>query len=83
MTLLDDAIESIGYDPLNRVYYINRVFQNYRIECYKFTQESAERYVRNKFKTIKVLRMTLPRKRKSYFSKSRSKKFNSQRRRKH
>ena len=42
MTLLDDAIASIGYDPLNRVYYINRVFQNYRIECYKFTQESTE-----------------------------------------
>lgn len=81
MTLLDDAIASIGYDPLNRVYYINRVFQNYRIECYKFTQESAEKYVRNKFKTIKVLRMTLPRKRKPRFSRLR--KHKSQRRYKH
>lgn len=60
MTLEEKALQSIGYDPIRRVFWIDKKFNNYRIECTRYTLESAEEYVKNKFRTVGVLRRSDP-----------------------
>lgn len=56
MTLEEKALRSIGYDPIRRVFWIDKKFNNYRIEFCGYTQESVEEFVKNKFKTIRALK---------------------------
>lgn len=60
MTLEEKALRSIGYDPIRRVFWIDKKFNNYRIEFYGYTQESVEDFVKNKFKTIRALKFADP-----------------------
>lgn len=80
MTLEEKALRSIGYDPIRRVFWIDKKFNNYRIEFSGYTQESVEEFVKNKFKTIRALKFSDPQSRsrrpyhKDYFAKERSSK---------
>ena len=60
MTLEEKALRSIGYDPIRRVFWIDKKFNNYRIEFCGYTQESVEEFVKNKFKTIRALKFADP-----------------------
>lgn len=82
MTLEEKALRSIGYDPIRRVFWIDKKFNNYRIEFSGYTQESVEEFVKNKFKTIRALKFADPQSRsrsrrlyhKDYSAKERSSK---------
>lgn len=80
VTLEEKALRSIGYDPIRRVFWIDKKFNNYKIEFSGYTQESVEEFVKNKFKTIRALKFADPQSRsrrpyhKDYSAKERSSK---------
>lgn len=80
MTLEEKTLRSIGYDPIRRVFWIDKKFNNYRLEFCGYTQESVEDFVKNKFKTIRSLKFADPQSRsrrpyhKDYSTKERSSK---------
>lgn len=45
---------SIGYDPLNRKYYIDRDFDGVLFRCYSIYEKDIKRYV--KTKTLSMLK---------------------------
>lgn len=57
MTLEEKALRSIAYDPINRIYYIDRKFHNYRIFYKSIYEDQVVEFVKKKFKTIKVLKL--------------------------
>lgn len=60
MTLEERALNSIGYDPLERVYWIDRKFSNYRIAYSSYYRHVVEEFIRRKFLTVNVLRRSKP-----------------------
>lgn len=68
MTLKDKMIESIGYDPLTRMYYIEKNIKGYHLKHSSYSKKLVEEYIVEKFKVVRVLKYSLP-KRDRYNSK--------------
>lgn len=76
MTLKDKMIESIGYDPLTRMYYIEKDIKGYHLKHSSYSKKLVEEYIVEKFKVVRILKYSLP-KRARYDDKRSYRKKNS------
>lgn len=76
MTLKDKMIESIGYDPLTRMHYIEKDIKGYHLKHSSYSKKLVEEYIVEKFKVVRVLKYSLP-KRARYDAKQSYRKKNS------
>ena len=76
MTLKDKMIESIGYDPMTRMYYIEKDIKGYHLKYSSYSKKLVEEYIVEKFKVVRILKYSLP-KRARYDDKRSHRKKNS------
>lgn len=77
MTLKDKMIESIGYDPLTRMYYIEKNIKGYHLKHSSYSEKLVKEYIVQKFKVVRALKYSLPKRdrcdaRQSYYKKNSS-----------
>lgn len=61
LTLKDKMIESIGYDPLTRMYYIEKNIKGYYLKHSSYSKKLVEEYIVEKFRVVRILKHSLPR----------------------
>lgn len=61
MTLKDEMIASIGYDPLTRMYYIEKEIKGYHLIHASYSERRVKEFISEKFRVIRALKFSLPR----------------------